>query len=32
MLLCTMAFGEFVRLFWFNFTYQIEKDGELIGR
>ncbi|GIS90447.1 MAG: hypothetical protein CM1200mP20_04880 [Pseudomonadota bacterium] len=27
----TMAFGEFVRLFWFNFTYQIEKDGELIG-
>ena len=27
----TMAFGEFVRLFWFNFTYQIEKDGDLIG-
>lgn len=27
----TLAFGEFVRLFWFNFTYQIEKDGQLIG-
>ena len=23
----TLAFGEFVRLFWFNFTYQIEKAG-----
>ena len=27
----TLAFGEFVRLFWFNFTEQIEKDGQLIG-
>lgn len=27
----TLAFGEFVRLFWFNFTYQIEVNGELVG-
>ena len=27
----TLAFGEFVRLFWFNFTFQIDKGGELIG-
>ncbi len=24
----TLAFGEFVRLFWFNFTFQIDKSGE----
>ena len=27
----TLAFGEAVRLFWFNFRYQVEINGELIG-
>ena len=29
--IATLAFGEFIRLFWFNFTFQIEKGGELVG-
>ena len=27
----TLAFGEFVRLFWFNFDYQIARGNLLIG-
>jgi branched-chain amino acid transport system permease protein len=27
----TLAFGEFIRLFWFNFDYQIEKKGIVVG-
>ena len=27
----TLAFGEFVRLFWFNFDYQISRGGFQIG-
>ncbi len=31
LVVATLAFGEFIRLFWFNFDYQIEKQGFLIG-
>lgn len=31
LVVATLAFGEFVRLFFFNFDYQIEKRGALIG-
>ena len=31
LVVATTAFGEFVRLFWFNFDYQREKQGEWIG-
>ena len=29
--IATLAFGEAVRLFWFNFRFQVEKNGEMIG-
>ena len=29
--IATLAFGESIRLFWFNFTFQIEIGGELVG-
>lgn len=29
--IATLAFGEAVRLFWFNFKFQVEKNGEMIG-
>ncbi len=28
LVVATLAFGEFIRLFWFNFDYQIEKQKE----
>lgn len=31
LVVATIAFGEFVRLFWFNFDYQSEKQGILVG-
>lgn len=31
LVVATVAFGEFIRLFWFNFDYQISKGGILIG-
>jgi branched-chain amino acid transport system permease protein len=31
LVIATTALGEFVRLFWFNFDYQREKLGELVG-
>ena len=31
LVVATVAFGEFIRLFWFNFDYQIAKGGILIG-
>ena len=31
LVVATLAFGEMVRLFFFNFTWQIERGGELIG-
>ena len=31
LVVATLAFGEFIRLFWFNFDYQIEKQGFLVG-
>ena len=31
LVVATTAFGEFVRLFFFNFDYQREKNGELLG-
>ena len=29
--IATLAFGEAVRLFWFNFKFQVERNGEMIG-
>ena len=31
LVVATMAFGEFVRLFWFNFDYQIAKGEFMVG-
>ncbi|NKC11699.1 MAG: hypothetical protein GKR94_05700 [Gammaproteobacteria bacterium] len=31
LVVATVAFGEFVRLFWFNFDYQIEKGEIMVG-
>ena len=31
LVVATIAFGEFIRLFWFNFDYQIEKQGIVVG-
>ena len=31
LVVATIAFGEFIRLFWFNFDYQIEKGGISVG-
>lgn len=31
LVVATVAFGEFIRLFWFNFDYQIAKGDILIG-
>ncbi|SHH35377.1 branched-chain amino acid ABC transporter permease [Marivita hallyeonensis] len=31
LVVATLAFGEMVRLFFFNFTWQVERGGELIG-
>ena len=31
LVVATLAFGEFIRLFWFNFDYQVEKQGFLVG-
>ena len=31
LVIATLAFGEFVRLFWFNFDYQIAKGEFLVG-
>lgn len=31
LVVATMAFGEAVRLFWFNFDYQRSKGGALVG-
>lgn len=31
LVVATLAFGEMVRLFFFNFTWQIERGGELFG-
>lgn len=31
LVVATIAFGEFIRLFFFNFDYQIEKNQELVG-
>jgi len=31
LVVATIAFGEFVRLFWFNFDYQIAKGGIQVG-
>lgn len=31
LVVATLAFGEMVRLFFFNFTWQIERNGEMIG-
>ncbi len=31
LVVATMAFGEFVRLFWFNFDYQIQKGEISVG-
>ena len=31
LVVATIAFGEFIRLFWFNFDYQIAKEGIAVG-
>ncbi len=31
LVVATLAFGEMVRLFFFNLTWQVERNGELIG-
>ena len=31
LVVATLAFGEFIRLFWFNFDYQIAKGGIQVG-
>ncbi len=31
LVVATLAFGEMVRMFFFNFRWQIERDGKLIG-
>lgn len=31
LVVATIAFGEFIRLFWFNFDYQIGKGGITVG-
>ena len=31
LVVATLAFGEMVRLFFFNFTWRIERGGELVG-
>ncbi len=31
LVVATIAFGEFVRLFWFNFDYQIAKGNIMVG-
>ena len=31
LVVATLAFGEMVRMFFFNFTWQVERGGELIG-
>ncbi|SIT08167.1 amino acid/amide ABC transporter membrane protein 2, HAAT family [Roseivivax lentus] len=31
LVVATLAFGEMVRLFFFNFSWQVERGGELIG-
>jgi branched-chain amino acid transport system permease protein len=31
LVVATLAFGEMVRLFFFNFTWQIERDGVVVG-
>ena len=31
LVVATVAFGEFIRLFWFNFDYQVSKGDILIG-
>ena len=31
LVVATLAFGEMVRLFFFNFTWQVERGGELVG-
>ncbi len=31
LVVATLAFGEMVRLFFFNFTWQVERGGEMVG-
>lgn len=31
LVVATLAFGEMVRLFFFNFTWQVERDGVIVG-
>ncbi|MEE8280312.1 MAG: branched-chain amino acid ABC transporter permease [Alphaproteobacteria bacterium] len=31
LVVATIAFGEFIRLFWFNFDYQIQKGEFMVG-
>ncbi len=31
LVVATLAFGEFIRLFWFNFDYQIQKGEFMVG-
>jgi len=31
LVVATIAFGEFVRLFFFNFDFQVERDGIMVG-
>ena len=31
LVVATLAFGEFIRMFWFNFDYQIAKGGIQVG-
>jgi hypothetical protein len=31
LVVATLAFGEMVRLFFFNFTWQVERDGVMVG-
>lgn len=31
LVVATIAFGEFIRIFWFNFDYQINRGGVVIG-
>jgi branched-chain amino acid transport system permease protein len=31
LVVATLAFGEMVRLFFFNLTWQVERNGELVG-
>ncbi len=31
LVVATIAFGEFIRLFFFNFDFQVERDGVMVG-